>query len=237
MYSEWRESYVTKYASPFAAYVFATVSPQDCDEDYSDGNGGGWIGRYGRRVLVEDSQGFADVARYATTDAAHLAYLDARGVPLEDLTDDGDEVETSSGTLRLRVEPDEIGFDTWSDDCYGRVEYVDDRPRHYVGQYPARPDGFDGNAEKIHVRDGAYWWQPPADIVRGTDVFTRQRRLVRDLLDYGFSSVGLELLKGTDAYGRPIVTNAAWLGGVEPNADADYLAEVVRDLASELGLI
>lgn len=169
-----------------------------------------------------------------TTDETPMTLADA----LADLTQDGDTIEMGDGrTLRLRIEQDECQVsDLWPDDCYGAVAYAENSPSGYRDYPRDRPEGFDGNAEKLHVGRGydAWWWQPPADIRRGTDTFTMQRRLVSDLLEYGFYSVGIELLDGTDAYRRPIVANAAWLGGIEPNPSASYLAEVISDLVAEL---
>ena len=159
---------------------------------------------------------------------------------LESLAEDGDTVELENGrALRLRVQSDECDvMDLWSDDCYGRIAFVSGRTNVY-GYPQDRPEGFDGNAEKLsYGRGDDAWWQPPADIKRGTEQFQTCRRVVRDLLEFGFYSVGLELLDGTDAYGRPIVVNAAWLGGLEPmnyRAWQDCLQnDVLPDLLSEV---
>lgn len=175
---------------------------------------------------------------------------DERQLDLSSLTDDGDTIELGDGrTLRLRIENDDTPvMDQWSDDCYGRVEWIDphaiarwqDRTGNYNGA--PRPAGFDGNAEKLHLSlppNGSsdyYWWQPPADVPRTSEHFRTMRAAVEELLTWGYYSVGVELLDGTDAYGRPIVANAAWLGGIEPNYGS-YLAEVISDLVAELEVI
>lgn len=246
MFKEYQESYATKYGSPFAAYAFESVSPQDCDESWSGEDAGGWIGRYGRRVLTEDSNGFADVTRYASEETAHEAFLSSHAPDLEGLTEDGDEIELTGGRkLRLRTESDETDPRDMLGDFYGDVEYVDEM-RTRNGEHAPRPDGYNGNAEILRFGsppNGApvqVWWQPPTDVKRGTDAFRELRSGLVEILQWGYSSVGLEILEGVDAYRRPIVTATAWLGGVEPSAfegDRGYLAEIVRDLALELEVI
>lgn len=153
---------------------------------------------------------------------------------LEELTDDGDTFELSDGrTLRLRIEPD-AGTTINDFDCYGKMskyafDYVHDA-------HAPRPDGFNGNAEKIQVDRGYWvWWQPPDDIPRSSEQFSEFRRMVRDLLEIGFYQVGLELLDGTDAYGRPIVVKQEWLGGVD-SIEEDHLADILSDMLAELDL-
>lgn len=150
------------------------------------------------------------------------------------LTDDGKTYALPDGrTLRLTITPDDI--DPFAEhDAYGRVAPV--KPdRHTV--YPAtRPDGFDGNAEKLWSRS-QYWWQPPTDAPRRDDpAFSALRALVCDVLNYGMCVVSVELLDGTDAYSRPIVRDVASLAGVEPMPSSEDLAGFVADLLSELGI-
>lgn len=150
-------------------------------------------------------------------------------IDLSSLTSDGDTLDISEGrTLRLKV---------WSDDqdpfreyeVYGRLAWAD-RNSNPEGH---RPDIFDGNAEKI--RHDA-WWQPPTDGPRrGTPEFDQFRALVRDLIEYGMHGVTLEVLQGEDAYYRPIVVEVASLGGID-SLENNYLAEVVKELADELGI-
>jgi len=161
---------------------------------------------------------------------------------LEALADDGDTAELDDGrTLRLRIESDPSDVrDLWSDDCYGAVAWVEDRPRNDYGYPPDRPEGFDGNAEKLGIGRGydRFWWQPPADVARGTEQFRALRTLVSDLLEFGFSNVGLEVLEGENAYHEAIVVNAAWLGGVEPwsYGEREVLDDILSQLLPELGL-
>ena len=152
---------------------------------------------------------------------------------LDALDEDGAVVKLDDGTaLRVRIEPD---YDTNINDfdCYGAVEPASTRYNDYE-EGPRRPDGFDGNAEKIEYARGAWmWWQPPADIPRTDPAFPKFRDAVRDILEMGFSGVILERLDGTDAYGRDIVTDVASLWGIDSLADS-YLREVVKDLAHDL---
>jgi len=145
------------------------------------------------------------------------------------LIDDGDICILDDGrALRLCIEPDE-----WMDladfgDCYGFTAWTEkDR---CTGRDKPRPDLFDGRAQKLRLRDGSLWWQPPADV---EDV-SALRRLVLDILEYGMSLYRLELCEGFDAYGKLIVRNYATLGCVEPFTDGDYHAQIVEDLAAEL---
>lgn len=139
-------------------------------------------------------------------------------------------------TLRFRQEPDE--FTTMNDfDCYGRTEWSPNN--RYTGN-THRPDGFDGMAEKLVTdRGNTLWWQPPAGCKDDrrqwhTDKTYQRamRQTVRDIVEYGFVSYVVELVNGTDAYGRPIVVDFACVGGVEPFAEIDLgcLDDVVAQL-------
>lgn len=149
------------------------------------------------------------------------------GVEIEDLTQDGDVIDLPDGRkLRLRIQPDDTNPFT-EYETYGKVEWAN---RRYERQ---RPDGFDGNAE---ILNGA-WWQPPADgPKRGTEEFAKFRQLVLKLIEFGMETVILEVLDGEDAYHRPIVTQVTSLGGIDSLEDG-YLAEVVKELGEELGLV
>lgn len=157
-------------------------------------------------------------------------------VDLSELSDDGDVIDLEGGRkLRLRVEADDMPSMPLQDhgDCWGKTsQYVYD---YRNGRSEPRPEGFNGNAEKIQVGRGEWaWWQPPDDVKRGTPEFRKLRDSVRDLCEFGFRSVGLELLEGEDAYYRPIVRDAEWLGGIEPFPDDAYRREVMGDLWAEL---
>jgi hypothetical protein len=173
-------------------------------------------------------------ANYPEAIAWRQALLDERwrraGIDLDSLTDDGDVIDLPDGRkLRLRVEHDDINpFNEY--ETYGKIEtgvrtgFTDD----------GRPDGFDGNSERLMHQ---CWWQPPTDgPKRGTEEFAKFRRLVLDLINYGMHWVALEVLDSEDAYGRPIVVSVASLGGIDSLEDG-YLAEVVKELGDELGLV
>lgn len=158
---------------------------------------------------------------------------------LSSLADDGDTVELPDGrTLRLRIEPDQDSS-AWGEDFYGEFALVE-RDR-WTGRDLPRPDNFDGNSEKMQLRDGdPFWWQPPRgdyelSAKRGSKEFAEFRQAVRDLVEFGFTSVGLELLDGVDAYHRPIVKDAQWLGGVD-SLEGGYLQDVLSDLLAEMDL-
>lgn len=154
---------------------------------------------------------------------------------LDFLTEDGSTFELYDGrTLRLKVEPDDGSpADHWSDDCYGRVEWMP--ARNGIGP-SSRPGGFNGAAHKLHVgrSNDEAWWQPPTDVepARAADL----KREVTRLLEDGFVRVGLELLDGADAYGQPIVVDAAWLGGID-FIGGGYLRDVVDEQLHELSAL
>lgn len=167
---------------------------------------------------------------------------------LDALVDDRDTVDVGGGlTLRLRIQPDDCDpIESFGDGyVYGKAEWVRRRETYASGSvefYFPRPDDMDGNAEILRRgRDAALWWQPfrdgggPADR-RGTPEFAAYRENVLDIVEYGFSQIGVEVLHGEDAYGHPIVTACAWLGGIEPNPDREYARAVVTDLLSELDI-
>ncbi len=138
--------------------------------------------------------------------------------------------------FRLELEPDCESITDISDfgECYGRTEWT--RNTDYG---PRRPFDFSGNAE-IMVRDhgSSLWWEPYdiGDIPNGRagKEFADYRQNVRDILEFGFYVARLEQLTGSDAYGRPIVTAFATLGGIEPFPDTDYLKEIAGELFEEI---
>jgi len=146
---------------------------------------------------------------------------------LSDLDADGATLALGEYTLRLRIEPDlDTGINDY--DCYGKIS-----TGHRYGDRVTRPADFDGNAEKLHTQGAWCWWQPPSDIKRGTPEFHDLASLVRDLAEYGFYLVYVELLHGLDAYKRPIVIDVDVVGGVDSTSSSNIL-DLARDLASEV---
>ena len=147
---------------------------------------------------------------------------------LDALDSDGATLDLGDGTysLRLRIEPDlDSGINDY--ECYGKISTgyrYGDRDRN--GNYIGRPDGFDGNAEKLGLQGAWCWWQPPSDVKRGTPEFNELRSLVHSLAEYGFY---VELLHGVDAYKRPIVIDMDVVGGVDSVSYSN-----IRDLVGEL---
>lgn len=158
---------------------------------------------------------------------------------LEDILDaldkDGAEVDLEDGrTVRLSIQQD-IDSDPRDDEFFGTYsKYAYDYSRD--GKTP-RPDGFDGNAEKIEVAQGYWvWWQPPKDgPKRDTPEFREMRQAVLDLWHMGYVSVVLEITKDKDAYHRPIVVDVASLSGID-SLENGYLREVVGELLAEVGI-
>ena len=155
---------------------------------------------------------------------------------LSDLTDDGDTYELPDGrTLRLRFEPDDINPFDDNPDFYGLIAWTE-RHRDYVGD-AQRPEGFNGAARKLWAGGDRFWWQPPKDVIeQGPDAVESMASQVKELAEYGYCCLILEVLYGEDAYHRPIVVAATSLGGIEPFPDNDYVREVVQEQLAELGL-
>lgn len=154
-----------------------------------------------------------------------------REAALDALEDDDDRYELSDTvTLRLKSLPDD-GDPFQETDTYGQIADAE-----YRGSYPPRPDGFDGNAEKMWLQQngGCVWWQPPADVKRTDDGFKELRDLVNDIASFGHHGLVLEWLEGSDAYGRPIVRFSASLWGLEPFLDNAYRRTIVGELLGEL---
>lgn len=152
-----------------------------------------------------------------------------------DLASDGDEVELPDGrTVRLSIEADSDASVMGDGDWYGALAWSEESS--WSRWRAPRPDGFDGNAEIIRPTQGhdELWWQPPADMARGTDAFDKLRATLCDVLDYGYVWASVEVFTHRDIYGRGCVENVASLGGIEAMYDAGYMAEVVGDLLAEV---
>lgn len=155
---------------------------------------------------------------------------------IEDLTDTDTCTLPDGRQFRFSIKPDCESFEDIGDhgDVYGRTQWTRDNDYGAV-----RPADFDGTAEILTRDHGqSLWWLPYdiADIPNGREgkEFQEYRSNVRDIMEYGFSYAVLEELSGVDAYGRPIVTRVASLGGIEPFADADYVKSIVTDLFEEI---
>lgn len=138
--------------------------------------------------------------------------------------DDGTEM-----TVRVEVDP---GADLRGDgDWYGALsDYMSYR---FDGRSP-RPTGFDGNARKVHARDGYVWWQPPANVAPGSDAFTHLERMVRGYYrdEWTYVVVSVSVLW---AEGSALKREHAVLGGVETSSP-DYVREVLAELLAECGI-
>ena len=158
---------------------------------------------------------------------------------LSDLFDDGDYVNLDDGrSVRLRIEPDQ---DTSVRDyeCYGEFsEYAYDY-RH--DHHEPRPDGFDGDAEKIQVDRGLWmWWQPPRgdyalDYKRGTPEFATFRSFVIDLASYGFIGLIIEVWHSCGECSTRHEETTASIWGVEWGTDDAYRRTLISELLAEVG--
>jgi len=164
---------------------------------------------------------------------------------LDALDKDGASYDLGDGrTVRLSIEPDHDAS-VRDYECYGEVSEHAYRYTDREGR-TERPDGFDGNAEKIEVDRGLWvWWQPPRGEMawtepdgtparRGSETFRKCRESVIDLLRCGFTGVVLTVTDECDCCGQD-VTETASLWGID-SLDDGYLADVVGDLLSELGI-
>jgi len=140
--------------------------------------------------------------------------------------------------VRFRQEPDE--HTTLNDyDYLGRTEWV--QVSNVTG-FHTRPTNMDGCAEILsHDRGHVLWWQPPvsdkADRRRwhNDPEWSRViRQVVRDVTTYGFVTYTVELCRGTDAYGKPVVVAVESQGGFEPCQDSADIADSLADLVREL---
>src|ERR1700680_3055523 len=142
----------------------------------------------------------------------------------EQLAELADAVYGAPGTLKLddgrllrcKVENDDMSVMDESapggDGFYGAFAWVEtDR---YYGRDKPRPDGFTGKARKMSTSRGdSYWWEPPSgdyELATAEDV-DKFAAHVRDLVEYGFYGVVVELCDGLDCYGPPIVVDGASL--------------------------
>jgi hypothetical protein len=135
-------------------------------------------------------------------------------------------------SVRARTEPDYDHSVTDDGDWYGRLEWSD----RVHSDRGGRPDDFDGNAEIIdRDRSDRLWWQPPADVKRGTEQFDSLRRSLLDAYHYGYDVVFVELLgPDQDAYGHRAVLDWFCIGAVQSIRDDAYTADVVGDLLADL---
>ena len=133
-------------------------------------------------------------------------------------------------TLTVRLRPDDGATLIDSGDWYGTL--VEQR-RNTQQQ---RPHPCDGNAEIVY-RDRwvSVWWQPPADVPRGTEAFTSLRERVRGWYAdaWHYVTVQITVTSTRPCCGSRYVVGEGSLGGVESDAE-DYHAEVVGELLAEI---
>jgi hypothetical protein len=71
MLTRWKDSYVTKYDSPFTAFL-ASMDPDESGGSVEAPNG--WFARFGKNIVQEDSQGFVNRTRHASLDTAKVVF-------------------------------------------------------------------------------------------------------------------------------------------------------------------
>lgn len=101
---------------------------------------------------------------------------------VDDLNHDGSaECRVDDAVWTLETMPDEMMSAMDDGDWFGRMEWSRD----------GRPSGMDGNAEIIRRDRESLWWQPLADVKRGTDGFRNLRLQLTRLLEDGYVVVVL----------------------------------------------
>jgi hypothetical protein len=150
-----------------------------------------------------------------------VAGLHAGNRPVTVTLPDGSEV---SAKMEIDVDSDLSNDGDW----FGEVQscrYGDPRPK-----------GFDGNAEKLTARNCQVWWQPPTDVERGTDSFKSLRDRVAGyyLEHWYYVGIVVERTSYCASDKRYTRETSASLWGIESDANADYLTEVVTDLLHQL---
>lgn len=137
--------------------------------------------------------------------------------------DEGEMLALPDGrSLRYKVDID-YGTEINDFDYLGKTSVVERDGRFGCYKQATRPREFDGNARIIEVYGGGnasfhrVWWQPPTDWHTLTPEVQRGiAKTVKDVLEFGYQAVTLELCDGLDAYKRPVVVRAEATGAVEP---------------------
>lgn len=185
---------------------------------------------------------------------------------LDALDDDGDTFKFDDGrVLTLKIEPDDMPFlfqdrhgqlQCNEDGFYGQFAWADDRRLENAYGHHVRPPDFTGNAEKLCVNRGdPLWWEPPSGDYtlhdpdtgkparRGSRAFEDFRHQVLDMLEFGYSLVGITLTHSCPGCGDKHVENSAWLGGIDPSSidyryrhgeGREWWRETLSDLLSEI---
>jgi hypothetical protein len=98
-------------------------------------------------------------------------------------------------------------------------------------------------AEIMPTHSDQYWWQPPSfdkwsitQWYSDSEYRNTLRNQVREILDFGFRILILEVCSGEDAYGNPIVQDYATIGGVEPLISDETTEDYVYEMLYELGI-
>ena len=137
------------------------------------------------------------------------------------------------GTVRVRMDYD-CDYDLFrEEDWFGRVEH-----RDYRDARSPRPEGFSGAARKIDARRGFFWWQPPADATEPAQVeaiYQRVRGYIHE--EWSYTLLRVEYVGPACSHGFYPAPQYAVLGGVESDTSVEYLAELLGDMMSEVGIV
>lgn len=150
---------------------------------------------------------------------------------IEEMNDNGDVFELSDGrrlVLHIEGDPDASVNDY---ECYGRIEWTRDNDYGSV-----RPSDMTGRAiimDRDHYM--TLWWEPYFDkeFQRTPEQWRLEKSQMADLLRFGFSMVGLELLEKCPNCENWHTVTTEWLGGID-SLDGGYLPEVLSDLMAQM---
>ena len=152
-------------------------------------------------------------------------------------------VEGDGWRVVATIEPDEDFsiFDEQGEGVWcGRLAWNDGRHRE-----SSRPDGFNGGAELLRLRDGNVWWQPEPDCLQDRQLRAQVRRQILDALECGYALAGVRLFVPAvvtwDGGSRDTwqEVGSAYSGGFgyAPDvSDWEELVSLVGDAADETGV-
>lgn len=159
---------------------------------------------------------------------------------MSDLRFDGDSFTDDLGyTFTMTSSSDDWDWHRYGDDdCDMQVsEFVDYGRDYDINGCPlGRPDGFDGAAVKIRLRDGFVWAQPRFEVWGLTraawhaDADMRRQEIARarTLLEDGYVTVTVTM---TDQAGDEVAR--ASLSSIECDAASDYIGSITSELVEQ----
>ena len=111
---------------------------------------------------------------------------------------DGETFERDGREFKFQTEYDELSSVFDDGDWFGELVWAKrDQYTDYIGSEYPRPSHFNGASERIDrslsgrgaTCDEPLWWQPPADVKRGTSEFDTLRQALVSALEDGYCVV------------------------------------------------